>query len=122
MVCEAFVREMHFSLWLNIFIVNPKYSGSELTECGGAMNNKKQKVGWFKGTFVETIKEWQRNWFYVTEPLAAGQAEVPTFLAAPPKKLMSWKKGRALPGGTQWIWRHCPCRSSGGLIRKTSRW
>jgi hypothetical protein len=89
-VCEAFLRiEPHFGLWLRIFGVKPKSSGSDLAECGGAMASKNQKVDWFKGTFIETDKEWQREWFYMTEPLTADQAEVPAFSARPPKKLVS---------------------------------
>ena len=38
------------------------------------------------------MKEWQREWFYITEPLTPGQAEVPACLAGPPRKLKSWKE------------------------------
>jgi hypothetical protein len=38
------------------------------------------------------VKEWQREWFYITELLAPCQIEVSTFLAGPPKKLKSWKE------------------------------
>ena len=38
------------------------------------------------------MKEWQKEWCYITEPLAAGQTEVPAFSAGPPKKLKSWKE------------------------------
>lgn len=41
---------------------------------------------------METIKEWQCEWFYITESLITGQAEVPAFWAGPPTKLISWKK------------------------------
>ena len=53
---------------------------------------KNQGATWFKGTFIETMKEWQREWFYITEPLAPGQTEVPAFSAGQPKKLKSWKE------------------------------
>jgi len=92
-VCEAFLRcEPHFGLWLKTFDVKPKSSGSDLAECGGAMVSKNQNAEWFKGTFIETVKEWQKEWFYITEPLALGQTEVPAFSAGPPKKLKSWKE------------------------------
>jgi hypothetical protein len=75
--CEAFLRiELHFRLWLKTFGIKPKSSGSELAECGGAMISKNQKA----------------DWFYVTEPLADGRAEVPAFSAGPPKRLASWRR------------------------------
>jgi hypothetical protein len=56
------------------------------------MVSKNQGVEWFKGTFIETVKEWQKQWFYITEPLAPGQTEVPAFSAGPPRKLKSWRE------------------------------
>ena len=57
-VCEAYLRiEPHFGLWLKIFSVKTKSSGSDLAECGSAMISKNQKVDWFQGTFIETMKE-----------------------------------------------------------------
>jgi hypothetical protein len=92
-VCETFLRcEPHFGLWLKLFGIKPKSSGSDLAECGGAMISKNQGATWFKGTFIETVKEWQKWWFYITEPLTPGQTEVPAFSAGPPKKLKSWKE------------------------------
>ena len=32
------------------------------------MVSKMPNVSWPKGTFVETVKGWQQQWFYVTEP------------------------------------------------------
>ena len=32
------------------------------------MVSKLSNVSWPKDTFVDTVKEWQRQWFYVTEP------------------------------------------------------
>lgn len=46
---------------------------------------------WFEGTFIKTVKGWQREWFYITEALADGQAGV-EFSAGPQKKLVSWKR------------------------------
>ena len=31
------------------------------------MVSKLSNVSWPKGTFVETVKEWQKQWFYITE-------------------------------------------------------
>ena len=40
-VCEAFLHcEPHFGLWLKLFGIKPKSSGSNLAECGGAMIRK----------------------------------------------------------------------------------
>ena len=70
-VCEAFLRvEPHFGLWLKVFSIKPKTSGTQLADCGGAMVSKLPKVKWPEGTFMETIKVWQREWFYITEPRA----------------------------------------------------
>ena len=61
-MCEAFLRiEPHFALWLKTLGVKPKSSGSDLVECGGAMVSKNQGTDWFHGTFIETVKEWQRE-------------------------------------------------------------
>ena len=56
------------------------------------MISKNQGGKRFKGTFIETVKEWQREWLYITEPLTPSQAEVPAFSAGPPKMLKSWKE------------------------------
>ena len=68
-VCEAFLRiPPHFGLWLKVFNMNTKVVSGEHVECGGAMVSKMPNVIWPKGTFVETVKGWQKQWFYVTEP------------------------------------------------------
>ena len=38
------------------------------------------------------MKVWQREWFYITEPLAMGQAAAPTFTGTPMRKLVSWQR------------------------------
>ena len=68
-VCEAFLRiQPHLEMWLKVFNVKPKVVDGQHTECGGAMVSKLTNVSWPKGTFVETVKEWQKLWFYITEP------------------------------------------------------
>ena len=68
-VCEAFVRiHPHFGLWLKVFNVKPKVVGGQHAECGGAMVSKMPNVTWPEGSFLETVKRWQQQWFYVTEP------------------------------------------------------
>ena len=92
-ICEALLRvEPHFGLWLKTFCVKPKSSDAEFAECGGAMISKLQKPEWLEGTFIETVKLWQREWFYITEPLTASQTEVPAFIGVPPRKLVSWQR------------------------------
>jgi hypothetical protein len=89
-ICKAFLCvEPHFGLWLYIFIVMPKSSGSQLADCGGGMISKVPKVVWPKGTFVETIKVWQREWFYITDLPAKGRKEIPAFTTEPLKRLVS---------------------------------
>ena len=68
-VCKAFLRiSPHFGLWLKIFNVKPKVVSGEHAKCGGAMVSKMPKVVWLKGTFNDSVKEWQQQWFYITEP------------------------------------------------------
>ena len=63
-VCEAFLRiPPHFGLWLKVFNVKPKVVDGQHAECGGAMVSKHPNVTWPKGTFEETVKEWQQGWF-----------------------------------------------------------
>ena len=71
-VCEAFLRiPPHFGQWIKIFNVKPKVVDGQYAECGGAMVSKLSNVTWPKGTFVDTVKEWQKLWFYITEPRGA---------------------------------------------------
>ena len=48
--------------------MKPKVVDGQHAECGGAMVSKLSNVSWPKRTFVETVKEWQKQWFYITEP------------------------------------------------------
>ena len=60
-MCEAFLRiQRHFRLWLKVFNVKPKVVDGQHAECGGAMVSKLTNVFWPKGTFAETVKEWQK--------------------------------------------------------------
>ena len=66
-VCEAFLRiPPHFGLGLKIFNVKPKVVSGEHTKCRGAMVSKMPNVTWPSGTFNDSIKGWQQQWFYVT--------------------------------------------------------
>ena len=68
-MCEAFLRiQPHFGLWLKVFNVKPKVVDGQHAKCGGAMVSKLANVSWPKGTFVETVKEWQKHSYYITEP------------------------------------------------------
>ena len=94
-MCEAFLRiSPHFGLWLKIFNVKPKVVGGEHAECGGAMVSKMPNVTWPTGTFNDSIKEWQQQWFYITEPRGTEWAATPEFRSGAPLRLKSWvKKG-----------------------------
>ena len=90
-MCEAFLRiPPHFGLWLKTFNVKPKVVGGQHAECGGAMVSKMPNVIWPKGTFVETVKWWQQQWFYVTEPRDATWAAAPEFRSGASMRLTSW--------------------------------
>src|SRR5215216_6104358 len=54
------------------------------------MVSKLPNVTWPKGTFVETVKIWQQEWFYITEPRGATEAATPEFRSGPPMRLVSW--------------------------------
>ena len=60
-VCKSFLRiPPHFGLWLKIFNVKPKVVSGAHAECGGTMVRKMPKVVWPKGTFNDSVKEWQQ--------------------------------------------------------------
>ena len=54
------------------------------------MVSKMPNVTWPIGTFVETIKGWQQQWYYITEPLDASWAAAPEFQSGAPMRLTSW--------------------------------
>ena len=83
-VCEAFLRiSPHFGLWLKIFNVKPKV-------VRGAMVSKMPNVAWPSGTFHDSAKGWQQQWFYVNEPRGAKWAAAPGFRSGAPLRLTSW--------------------------------
>ena len=45
---------------------------------------------WPQGAFMETVKVWQQEWFYITEPRNTNWAAVPDFRSGPPTRLTSW--------------------------------
>ena len=55
---------------------------------------------WPKGAFVETVKAWQQEWFYITEPRDANWAAMPDFRSRPPTRLTSWT-AKGLDWGSQ---------------------
>ena len=84
-VCEAFLRiTPHFGLWLKTFNVKPKVVVGQQAECGGAMVGKMPNVTWPEGSFVETVKGWQSEWFYITEPRDTNWRRPPNFDPASP--------------------------------------
>ena len=92
-VCEAFLRiSPHSVLWLKIFNVKPKVVSGERAECGGSMVSKMPKVIWPTGTFNDSVKEWQQQWFYITEPRGKKWAAAPEFRSGAPLRLTSWPK------------------------------
>ena len=89
-VCEAFLRiSPHFGLWLKIFNVKPKVVSGKHAECRGAMVSRMPNVTWPIGTFNDSVKEWQQQWFYITEPRGAEWAAAPEFRSGAPLRLTS---------------------------------
>ena len=54
------------------------------------MVSKLPNVTWPKGIFVETVKGWQQEWFYFTEPHGSTWAAPSEFKSGPPMWLTSW--------------------------------
>ena len=54
------------------------------------MVSKLSNVSWPKGTFVETVKEWQKQWFYIIEPRGTTKATAAEFRSSAPMRLTSW--------------------------------
>ena len=54
------------------------------------MVRKLPNAVWSKGAFVETVKVWQQEWFYINEPRGTKWAAAPAFRSGPPLRLMSW--------------------------------
>jgi hypothetical protein len=92
-ICEAFLRvQPHFGMWLKVFNVKPKIVDGQQADCGGAMISKLARVEWPEGIFIETVKVWQREWFYITEPRDAAWTAAPEFRSGPPARLTSWTR------------------------------
>ena len=56
------------------------------------MVGKMPNVLWLEGSFVETIKEWQSGWFYITEPRDPEWEATPEFRSGIPTRLTSWQE------------------------------
>jgi hypothetical protein len=78
------------ALWLKVLNLKPKVVDGQHVDCGGAMVSKLPNAVWPKGAFVETIKVWQHEWFYIIEPRDANWAATPGFRSGPPTRLTSW--------------------------------
>ena len=87
-------------MWLKVFNVKPKVVDGEHEDCGGAMISKLPNTTWPKGAFVETVKIWQQEWFYITEPRRPNWAAIPEFRSGPPMRLTSWNT-KGLDWGSQ---------------------
>ena len=70
--------------------MKPKVVDGQHAECGGAMVSKLTNVSWPKGTFVESVKEWQNLWFYIIEPRNTTWAAAAEFNSGAPVRLTSW--------------------------------
>ena len=54
------------------------------------MISKLMRVPWSEGKFIDTVKVWQKEWFYITEPRDPAWGAAPTFRSGPPTRLASW--------------------------------
>ena len=70
--------------------MKPKVVDVQHADRGGAMISKLPNAMWPKGAFIETIKIWQQEWFYITEPRRTKWAAIPRFRSGPPMRLVSW--------------------------------
>ena len=77
-VCKELLRiPPHFGLWLKVFKMKPKVVDGQHAEYGDTMVSKLPNITWPKGAFVETVKTWQQEWFYITEPRGSKWAATP---------------------------------------------
>ena len=56
------------------------------------MVSRLTRLGWPEGVFIDTVKIWQKEWFYITEPRDAAWAAAPEFRSGSPARLTSWTK------------------------------
>ena len=56
------------------------------------MVSKMLNVTWLIGTFNDSVKEWQQQWLYITEPRDTEWAAAPEFRSGAPLWLTSWPK------------------------------
>ena len=54
------------------------------------MVSKLSNVSWPKGTFVDTVKEWQKEWSSIPEPRGTTWAAPAEFCSSAPMHLTSW--------------------------------
>ena len=64
------------------------------------MISKLPNTTWPKGAFMETVKIWQQEWFYITEPRRPNWAAIPEFRSGPPMRLTSWNE-KGIDWGSQ---------------------
>ena len=59
------------------------------------MVSKMPNVTWPEGSFMESVKGWQKSWFYIMEPRGTTWAAAPAFRSGAPLWLTSWpEKGQ----------------------------
>lgn len=54
------------------------------------MIGKLNGITWLPGKFIETVKQWQEEWFYVANMPSGDQEGVTAFSVAPLRRLHSW--------------------------------
>ena len=79
--------------------MKPKVVDGQHADYGGAMVRNLPNTTWPKGAFVETVKVWQQEWFYITEPRGIKWAATPAFRSGPPLRLTSWTNNSQDWGG-----------------------
>ena len=66
------------------------------------MISKLARIKCPKGTFIDIVKIWQMEWFYMIEPRDAAWTMAPEFRSRPPTRLTSWtRKGLDLGPTTE---------------------
>ena len=54
------------------------------------MISKIHGIRWLPGKFIETVKQWQEEWFYMADVPSGDREGVPAFSAAPLNGMHSW--------------------------------
>ena len=85
---------------MKLFCVKMQTNGAQPTECGATMISRTSGSLLPEGKFIETVKNWQEEWFYMADVPLGNREGIPTpFTTTSSDRLHSWMlKNNALGG------------------------